>query len=203
MNAKGQGQRSTAPTINWVKLFEGGHRAALFCFGLVILGILPACRKRDVEAELRAAQAVARARFTRCTPQTTSAGPLRLALAEVKREARETSVRIVAYAVTEPADFDLPQYLMSRGRWLINERGRTYLLDAECYEYKLKDRSLTVGKTPPGGRIHLEAGESCELTLSFPRLPDSAREVVLVYGDWVMPFVLTTAEPQSEPGGKR
>src|SRR5262249_12520027 len=101
----------------------------------------------------------------------------------------ETSVRVVGYATTEAAEFDLPVYFMSRGRWLINERGRAYLLDEQCHEYKLKDRR-TEQAAPQGGHVRLKPGEACEATLSFPRLSNEVREGVLVYGTRVLSFSL-------------
>jgi hypothetical protein len=100
---------------------------------------------------------------------------------------------LVAYALAEPADFDLPVYLMSRGRWLINERGRAYLLDPECREYKLKDRAPAAGQAEvKNGRVQLKAGEAFEVTLVFPRLLDGVRQGLLVYGTRVLPFSLLT-----------
>jgi hypothetical protein len=105
---------------------------------------------------------------------------------------------LAVYAAGEAADFDLPQYLMSRGRWLINERARTYLLDEACREYRLKDRRLTVGEVPQGGRIKVGAGEAREFTLTFPRLPDGVHAGALVYGGWVLPFYVLPAAPAAQ-----
>jgi hypothetical protein len=149
------------------------------------------CTQRDRAAELREAMASARAKLRSCLPTSAPTPPLRLAMASVSREPEETSVRLVAYAIGEAADFDLPLYFMSRGRWLIAERGRAYLLDEECREYKLKDKRVTAGQAPAkDGRVHLKPGEAFEVTLSFPRLPDQVREGALVYGTWVLPFSL-------------
>jgi hypothetical protein len=80
---------------------------------------------------------------------------------------------------------------------LINEKGRVYLLDEQCREYKLKDRRSSVGtnssaiQAPPDGRIKLEAGQVFEATLSFPRLPDEVQMGVLVYGQRTFPFLLS------------
>jgi hypothetical protein len=157
-----------------------------------VLALMNGCAPRDRAAEMREARAAAQARLRACLPETQPEGHLRLAVAEVRRQPEETSVRLVAYAIGEPADFDLPVYLMSRGRWLINEQGRAYLLDEQCREYKLKDRRPAAGQVAatPSGRVPLKPGEVFEVTLSFPRLPDQTREGALVYGAWVFPFSL-------------
>ncbi|HYE75805.1 MAG TPA: hypothetical protein VEF04_20850 [Blastocatellia bacterium] len=136
-----------------------------------------------------------RTRFGTCLPERKPEGALRLAISSVKLEKEETSVRMVAYAVGEPVDFDLPQYAMSRGRWLINETARSYLLDETCREYRLKDRKLTKGEAPRDGRIKLKAGESCEFILSFPRLNNDVYSGALVYGGWTLPFYVLPDAP--------
>lgn len=163
---------------------------ALFLM-LCALALIAGCSKRDPQAEWRAAMAAARAKLRACLPDSKPDSAFKLAIAAVRRQPNETSVRLVAYALGEAADFDLPLYVMSRGRWLIAEQGRAYLLDDECREYKLKDRQVIVGRavTSPG-RVRLEPGRAFEVTLSFPSLPDEVREGVLVYGAWVLPFSL-------------
>ncbi len=131
---------------------------------------------------------VARPKLSTCTPDTQPDGKVRLTIIELRNEPERTSVKVVAQAVEEAADFYVPQYSMSRGRWLINEQGRSYLRDEQCNEYKLKDRTPAVGKVPDSGRIQLKPGQAYELTLSFPRLLDEMKTGVLVYGNWVLPF---------------
>jgi hypothetical protein len=162
--------------------------------------LLSACsrgRERG-EANAQATRETLRARFAACLPERKPEGSLRLAISSVQLEAEQTSVRLAVYAAGEAADFDLPQYLMSRGRWLINERARTYLLDEACREYRLKDRRLTVGEVPQGGRIKVGAGEAREFTLTFPRLPDGVHAGALVYGGWVLPFYVLPAAPAAQ-----
>ncbi|MCI0338246.1 MAG: hypothetical protein L0226_11755 [Acidobacteria bacterium] len=116
---------------------------------------------------------------------------LNLAVAEVVNNTNETAVRIVVYAIDEAVDFDFPVYSLSRGRWLINEKGRAYLLDEQCREYKLKDRRSMSGQAIPlDGRISLNPGQAFEALLSFPRLSDQTQMGVLVYGDQAFPFSL-------------
>ncbi|MBS1808447.1 MAG: hypothetical protein JST84_09670 [Acidobacteria bacterium] len=132
----------------------------------------------------------AQAKFRACIPDTQPEGNVNLAVAEIRNEPEQFRVKVIAYAVKESVDFDLPQYSMSRGRWLINERFRSYVRDEQCNEYKLKDRTPTVGKVPDSGRIQIKPGEFYEFTLSYPHLSDEIRQGVIVYGNWVMPFVL-------------
>lgn len=130
------------------------------------------------------------ARFRACIPDAEAPGKAHFALAAIRNEPDKTTARMVVYATTEAAEFYLPQYYMSRGRWLINERARSYIRDENCREYKLQDRTPMVGQVPDSGLIKLKAGEAYEVLLSFPRLEDNVRQGVLVYGKWVMPFVL-------------
>ncbi|MEP7341383.1 MAG: hypothetical protein ABI977_26875 [Acidobacteriota bacterium] len=152
----------------------------LFLFG---------CAGRDTEAQRQAAVAATVAKLRSCMPDGETEGDLKLAVASVTRQANETNVRLVAYALHKPAEFDLPAYSLSRGRWLIHETERAYLLDEQCREYKLKERTSSI-EVPPNGKISLEAGRVFETTLSFPPLPDAARIGVLVYGRQVLPFLL-------------
>lgn len=156
---------------------------------LCALAFISGCSRRDPQAELRTAMAAARTKLRACLPDSKPDSVFKLAIASVSRQPDETSVRLVAYTLGEAADFDLPVYLMSRGRWLIAEQGRAYLLDDECREYKLKNRQVVVAATPQG-RVRLKPGQAFEVTLSFPSLTDEAREGVLVYGAWVLPFSL-------------
>ncbi|MFN7947120.1 MAG: hypothetical protein U0Z53_17340 [Blastocatellia bacterium] len=131
---------------------------------------------------------------------------VRLAVVSFSREKEEARLRLVAYnpaaAAGQPdksegaVEFDAPSYLMSRGRWLINDSGRVYLIDERCREYKLKNRQLTLRQSEAkNGRIRLEPGAACEMILSFARLPDDVQDVLLVYGTQV----LNVPPPQSQP----
>jgi hypothetical protein len=186
------------------KQVSGGRRGvkhcllpAVYCLLLTAYCLLPACSpsRARLEAEAQARREAARARFGACLPERKPEGGVRLAISAISLEGETTEVRLAAYTVGEEADFDLPQYLMSRGRWLINERARSYLLDEACREYRLKDLRLTVGDVPRGGRVKLGAGESLEFALEFPRLPDDVHSGALVYGGWVLPFYLLPAAP--------
>ncbi len=154
---------------------------------------LSSCTKRDIEAERRAAISETFAKLRSCAQDKAveDDGNLKLAIASVKLNPNETSVRLVAYTLNEDIDFDLPIYSLSRGRWVINEQGRAYLLDEQCREYKLKDRKSSAGQeVSQNGRIKLNPGQAFEVTLSFPRLPDRTRMGVLVYGSRALLFSL-------------
>lgn len=170
---------------------QKGGAAFFFIFACLVIGS-GACRRehRLTAAEWQQMAQAAQAKFRACIPATQMEGSVHLALGEIRNEPNQLSVKLIAYALNEPADFDLPQYSMSRGRWLINERWRSYIRDEQCNEYKLKDRTPTVGKVPDSGRIQIKAGGFYEVTLSYPPLPEEVRQGVLVYGNWVMPFVL-------------
>jgi hypothetical protein len=176
-------------TENWRK-FVGMFFASLL-FSLTILG-LDSCRseKRLSAEQWKQINEDTKAKFRACIPDTQWDGKAQLALSSIRNEPERTVATIVAYAVNEPVEFDVPQYSMSRGRWLIKEQGRAYLRDEQCNEYKLKDRTPSVGKVPDSGRIQLKPGEVYELSLSFPRLLEEIKTGVLVYGNWVMPFSL-------------
>ncbi len=140
-----------------------------------------------------------------CLPESEPEGNLRIAISSFNRGADKTRVRIVAYAVAEPADFALPVYYMSRGRWTVDENYRAYLLDAECREYKLQDRHDAAGTdAPPDGRMKLKPGNSFETTLDFPSLPAKTRNGVLVYGRRIIPFFVLPSTPASSvsPGAE-
>jgi len=168
--------------------------------------IMSGCLRRSPEAERQQALDQIFAKFRSCAPpemktEQKDEDKLKMAIAGVQINPNETAVRIVAYTLDEDINFDLPVYSMSRGRWLINEVGRSYLLDERCREYKLKDRRPLPNHPPLplDGRIPLNRGQAFEVILSFPRLSDT-QIGVLVYGQRIMPFwILNQSQPQSSP----
>lgn len=123
----------------------------------------------------------------------------KLAVESVESDSTATRVRLIAYAAAEAADFYLPIYPMSAGRWVINEKGRAYLLDERCRELNLSDSKPSPssssifwggGRIPQGGRIRLKPGQAFETTLVFPPLSDRTRIGALVYDGRVLPFAL-------------
>jgi hypothetical protein len=166
-----------------------------FLIAAIIL-LFNGCAGSNPEAGERAAVRAARARFNGCLPKAEPEGSLRLAIVSVENLPEGTRVRLVAYAVGQTVDFNLPVYWMSRGQWLIEERARAYLLDGHCREYKLKDRKTTAGMTAPiDGRLQLKPGTAFETTLIFPALRDDSREGALIYDAHVLPFSLVADKP--------
>lgn len=170
---------------------ERSGQAGRWILGMSLCLFLVGCAGRDPDAQRRQAVATTVSKIQNCAPGDEAEADVRLAVASVTRLANETSVRLVAYAVDKPAEFDLPTYSLSRGRWLIRETGRAYLLDEQCREYKLKERKSVAGReVPADGRISLPVGQAIETTLSFPALPDHVQMAVLVYGRKALPFLL-------------
>ena len=173
----------------------------LFALSLCLTG----CSRPNPEVEKRTAVDEFFARARSCRPSNGSdgedAGSLKLAVESVVSAENATHVRLVAYARDEAVDFYLPIYRMSAGRWLINEKGRAYLLNEQCREFKLSESkpspsSASIfwggGQIPQDGRIRLNPGQALEVTLVFPPLPDRTRVGALVYDGRVLPFTLLT-----------
>ena len=99
------------------------HRAIETFCGLTLLLILVAssCARRSPPPEKNSNAA---RRNLECAPRTEPAGKLSLAVRSIEVVENKTVVRLVAYSTSEPLDFHLPVYLMSRGRWLINDQAR-------------------------------------------------------------------------------
>ena len=128
-----------------------------------------------------------------CAPADVADDRLKLTISSVTNEPQATKVGIVVAALDQAIEFDLPVYWLSRGRWLIGNAGRAYLLDEECREHKLKDRKSVLGEAiPPDGRIKLNPGQTFEAILVFPRLPDRTRAGRLVYGKRSLAFSIGT-----------
>jgi hypothetical protein len=169
--------------------FAYAPRTAFLLMAFVLF--LPSCRQADPETERRAALKLTADSLRRCLPPVETNQPAGLAIAAIARErdTETTTLRMVVYATTEPVEFHLPIYLMSRGRWMINDTGRAYLLDEHCRERTLKGTAAVNGKTlPREGVVKLQAGESFEFRLNFPTLPETMQMGALVYGSRVLPF---------------
>ena len=160
-----------------------------FC-GLTVLLILVSvsCARRNAETQNRSSE---NKRSLSCAPRTAAATNLSLAIVSIEPLENKTRIRLVAYAKNEPINFYLPVYLMSRGRWLINDRARAYLLDEKCREYRLNDRKSTEEMPAPiDGQIELQARTAFETILEFPPLARDINAGLLVYDSYVVPFTL-------------
>lgn len=200
MKAKGKRQKAEIKGVKKAVITSCLLLPAL-CFQIFLSA--GCSQPRDTEAEARAAIAALHSKLRSCLRESEVEGKVRLAVVSFTREQEEARVRLVAYNPADRAagdksagsdgavDFDAPNYLLSRGRWLINESGRCYLIDERCREYKLKDRQLTMRQSEAkNGRVRLNPGEACEVTLSFARLPEDVQEVALVYGNRMLSIPL-------------
>jgi hypothetical protein len=164
---------------------------------------LLSCNKPDPDSLRRAAVTTTINQLQACLRPRTETTQAQLALVSITRTPQAISARLVAYATDKTVDFYLPVYLMSRGRWLINERERAFLLDEHCREFRLQDRKSTNGKPLPlDGKVVLPPGAAFEFNLSFARLPEETHLGALVYGAKVIPFSIlplpTMAEKQAD-----
>ncbi len=176
-----------------MKPFNKIPPTAGMAFALILCLHCLSCRKPDPETQRRTALKLTADNLRRCLPPTEANQPAGLAIAAIARvrETETTTLRMVVYATTEPVEFHLPIYLMSRGRWTINDTGRAYLLDEHCRERTLKGTADVNGKTlPRNGIVKLQPGESFEFRLNFPSLPDEMQMGTLVYGSRILPFSL-------------
>lgn len=164
-------------------------RTIIFVLTFVCLLMMSACSQPDPQAERQRVIAETFAKWKSCVSDAEAEGDVKLAVTAVMRRPDEVTVRLVAYALDKPVEFDAPVYSLSRGRWLIDEKARAYLLDEQCREYKLKGRkSGSEVPVPLDGRIKLASGQAFELALSFSPVPEEVKMGVLVYGKRVLPF---------------
>lgn len=177
----------------WNGETTGWQDSGIFLLVVFLTLLLAACTRQNPEAARQAAVAETAARLQGCLKSAASNSSLQLAITEITRQPQGTSVRLAALAGKEAVEFYLPVYLMSRGRWLINERERAYLLDENCREYRLQDRKTLDGQPfPPEGKVSLKPGEAFAFKLHFQALPATTRMGVLVYGTNTLPFAVLT-----------
>jgi hypothetical protein len=194
-------------------LIAGGKSQMWKCQMIVflLLAVLTSCaRPRNTEVGTREAISALQKKLSACVAEKNPQGDFKLAVVSITHQGEETLVNIVAFnpadvvadknsatSKTSPKgspriiDFDAPVYLMSRGRWLLNETGRVYLIDENCREYKLRDRKFLMRQaTAKSGRVQLAPGEACEVQLSFGRVSETAQGLLLVYGQHILPAPL-------------
>ena len=157
---------------------------------LFFLLTFAACRQNSVPVAVPT-EAEKQAKLKSCTPDYQPDSKIQLSVLEIWNEGNQTKAKAVFTAPNEAVEFYLPQYSMSRGRWLMNERWRAYLRDERCREYKLEDRTpKNNSKIPDSGLIKLRANEKYEVTLSFAKLSEETSKGILVYGQWILPITI-------------
>lgn len=174
-------------------------RLLAYAIGACFLLVSTSCSKDPEEIRIAAIEETY-GRLSKCVSENANEGDLKLAVASVSNGENETQVRLVGYAINSPAEFVLPVYRLSSGRWLIGEKDRVYLVNDQCREFKLKDRKAQFGQTfPQDGVVRLSPGQAFEITLRFPRLPDQTKFGMLIYGKRTLPFLLgQQIPPKSE-----
>ncbi len=165
-------------------------------FQILIGLLLVGCTTSDPEIARREGMARSVSRWRSCAPPAEVTSPVSLAIHSISINSQSTSVRVVAYTTSNPGELALPLYYLSRGRWLIAEKDRAYLLDQDCREFRLNDVERS-SPLPNPGLLQLEAGSSFEFTLKFPPVGHSASLGWLVYGQRALPLAFPTPEPAS------
>jgi hypothetical protein len=131
---------------------------------------------------------------------TPSISPVQVAIQSIERPSRGTAVRIVGYTAKEEGLLHLPLYVLSRGRWLIGETQRTFLIDDLCRTYSLIDVAFPGPRIRPG-EIQLKPHQAIEGTLHFPPLSSQARWGLLVFGEHRALFVVPPQSTSSNSEG--
>ena len=134
-------------------------------------------------------------RLSSCLPKTEGDGKVRLSIVAFENGKDEARVRVVFYSGADSAGFALPVYYTSRGKWLIDEKDRAYLVDPQCRQFSLHDRhDAKWTDAPPDGKVTLKPGAAFETVLDFPPLPPNTTHGALVYGPHVVPFSLLPSD---------
>jgi hypothetical protein len=160
---------------------------SLITFVLLLQG---ACARKAAPVQEPSIEQVLE-RLQRCASQEGLTETLSIAIKSATLE--PAGLRIIASisASEQRLEFDLPVYRLSSGRWLINGKGRAYVMDENCRQYKLSDRKRIEGYDPPiDGHLSLKPGQRFESALIFPRLQDRAKAGLLVYDDRILAFRL-------------
>jgi len=134
-------------------------------------------------------------------PSTTSDVSLpQLAVSSIVRLPNQTRVEVVAWAENGPAMLRLPLYVRSRGRWILGENDRVYIVDQDCRTYALNDVEFRLPRTSPGV-IPIRANQAVRGALLFPPLGPRARLGALVYGRRYLPTIFFPSPETSNAGG--
>jgi hypothetical protein len=221
---RGRGNRNALENNGRAKILSGPFAPPLFrsfpqsrYFFFLLFFCLTGCPRPNPGPERRSAVDEFFVRAQSCLPanepgEAPGEGS-HLAIESVTADADATQIRLIAYALGAPVDFYAPIYRLSAGRWLIHEKGRAYLLDDKCREWKLRDKkaqpggdagslSKSAAKNAAGqmgaqdGRVRLIPGQVFTTTLIFPPLPEQTQVGALVYDGRILPFTLYTKSKQ-------
>ncbi|MEY3282540.1 MAG: hypothetical protein RIR86_553 [Acidobacteriota bacterium] len=138
----------------------------------------------------------ARTRLLGCLPQPAALPAPPISIRSLARLSARTRVELVVWAEEQPVELRLPLYLSSRGRWLLGDDERVFLIDQECRQYGLQDVEFLPKRISPG-TIRIAAREAITGTLIFPPLGSRARFGALVYGQRVLRVLFP--EPSPDP----
>lgn len=138
----------------------------------------------------------AHARLRGCLPQPAPLPAPPISIRSFARLAARTRVELVVWAEEQPFELQLPLYLSSRGRWLLGNDERVFLIDQECRQYGLQDVEFLPPRLSPG-TIRIPAHKAITGTLIFPPLGSRARFGALVYGQQVLRVLFP--EPSPDP----
>lgn len=125
-------------------------------------------------------------------------GSHQLVLTRLDRQPNRTTVSLAAWSQHGSSSLTLPLYTLSRGRWLLGETERVYLIDQECRRYGLLDVSFPARRVSPG-TVRLSPGQVVEGELIFPPLGPRARLGALIYGERTLVTLFPPDQPPPAP----
>lgn len=120
-------------------------------------------------------------RLRGCLPTAESTSWERISISSIERLPNRTHIKLVVWAGEQSFDLQLPLYHSSRGRWLLGDQDRVYVVDQECRQYGLQDVEFLQPRQSPG-LIRIPAHQVITGTLVFPPLSTRARFGALIYG---------------------
>jgi hypothetical protein len=130
-------------------------------------------------------------RLLECLPPdvTSTSDPLRITISSINHLPKQTRIELVAWAENGSTTLNLPLYVRSRGRWILGENERVYLVDQECRTYGLNDVEFRQPRLSPG-IIGIPAHQAIRGALLFPPLGPRSRLGALVFGHRTLPVIL-------------